>query len=78
MLCLFIVGDDGQQNVNTHIAHYTGPTVLTANYPPTVGFMNASILAGPHGGTLRRVREYDSTPPRILSKIDVDPQYYYG
>lgn len=52
--------------------------MLTTNYPPTVGFMNTSILAGPHSGTLRRVREYDSTPPRILSKIDVDPQYYYG
>lgn len=54
-----------------------GP-LLTTNYPPTVGFMNTSILTGPHGGTLRRVREYDSTPPRILSKIDIDPQYYYG
>lgn len=52
--------------------------MLQANYPPpTVGFMNPSILAA--GGTLRRPRvEYDSTPPRILSKIDIDPQYYYG
>lgn len=54
-----------------------GP-MMSANYPPTVGFMNTSILAGPHGGTLRRVREIDSTPPRILSKIDIDPQFYYG
>lgn len=56
---------------------FTAP-MLTANYPPpTVGFMNPSILAA--GGTLRRPRvEYDSTPPRILSKIDIDPHYYYG
>ena len=31
-----------------------------------------------HGGTLRRPREYEHTPPRILSKIDADQQYYYG
>lgn len=24
------------------------------------------------------MREMDSTPPRILSKIDVEPQFYYG
>lgn len=39
--------------------------------------MNPTLL-----GTLRRPRidamTYDSTPPRILSKIDIDPQYYYG
>lgn len=40
--------------------------------------MNTSILTGPHSGTLRRIREFDTTPPRILSKIDVDQQYYYG
>lgn len=52
---------------------------LTTNYPPppTVGFMNPSILTA--GGTLRRPRvEYDSAPPRILSKIDIEPQFYYG
>ncbi|XP_055306897.1 protein eva-1 [Sitodiplosis mosellana] len=52
------------------------------NYPPppTVGFMNPSILAaGGTLGTLRRPRvEYDSVPPRILSKIDIEPQFYYG
>lgn len=39
--------------------------------------MNPSLL-----GTLRRPRvdtlSYDPAPPRILSKIDIDPQYYYG
>lgn len=56
----------------------TGP-MLSSNYPPpTVGFMSASVLGAHHGGTLRRQREYDSTPPRILSKIDMDPQFYYG
>ncbi|XP_031626186.1 uncharacterized protein LOC116342639 [Contarinia nasturtii] len=57
------------------VAHM-GPR-LTTNYPPTVGFMNPSILTA--GGTLRRPRvEYDSAPPRILSKIDIEPQFYYG
>lgn len=58
-----------------------GPRMAT-NYPPppTVGFMNPSILAGGGTlGTLRRPRvEYDSVPPRILSKIDIEPQFYYG
>lgn len=60
-----------------------GPRLAT-NYhpPPTVGFMNPSILAGSGiglGGTLRRPRvEYDTAPPRILSKIDIEPQFYYG
>lgn len=56
----------------------TGPRFAT-NYPPppTVGFMNPSILAT--GGTLRRPRvEYDTATPRILSKIDIEPQFYYG
>lgn len=53
--------------------------MLSANYPPpTVGYMNASVLGAHHSNTLRRQREYDSTPPRILSKIDIDPQFYYG
>lgn len=57
-----------------------GP-MLTSNYPPppNVSYMTTpSMLGAHHSGTLRRQREYDSTPPRILSKIDVDPQYYYG
>lgn len=54
---------------------------MTGNYPhaiPSAGFMNPTIFSA--GGTLRRPRiEYDTTPPRILSKIDIDPQqYYYG
>lgn len=56
----------------------TGPRFAT-NYPPppTVGFMNPSILTT--GGTLRRPRvEYDTATPRILSKIDIEPQFYYG
>lgn len=59
-------------------------TTMATNYhpQPTVGFMNPSILAGGGmglGGTLRRPRvEYDTAPPRILSKIDIEPQFYYG
>lgn len=55
-----------------------GPRLAT-NYPPppNVGFMHPSILAA--SGTLRRPRvEYDSAAPRILSKIDIEPQFYYG
>lgn len=40
--------------------------------------MNAPVLGAHHSGTLRRQREYDVVPPRILSKIDIDPQFYYG
>lgn len=63
-----------------------GPRLATNYHPqPTVGFMNPSILAGGGiglGGTLRRPRidnmSYDTAPPRILSKIDIEPQFYYG
>lgn len=62
-------------------AHVRLGSRLTTNYPPppTVGFMNPSILTA--GGTLRRPQrmEYDTAPPRILSKIDIEPQtFYYG
>ena len=64
--------------------------MLNSNYPPVYmssggvgGGGGGGIIAGGgsiigHGGTLRRPREYEHTPPRILSKIDADQQYYYG
>lgn len=54
--------------------------MLGSHYPPPVylGVSNASgTMLGGHG-TLRRPREYEHTPPRIMSKIDIDQQYYYG
>lgn len=66
--------------INPNSVYISGPR-LAGNYPhaiPSVGFMNPTILSA--GATLRRPRiEYDTTAPRILSKIDIDPQqYYYG
>lgn len=49
--------------------------MLSHNYPHPV-YIGGSIVG--HHGTLRRPREYEHTPPRILSKIDADQQFYYG
>lgn len=54
--------------------------MLGSHYQPPVylGVSSASgSMIGGHG-TLRRQREYEHTPPRIMSKIDIDQQYYYG
>lgn len=65
-------------NFAFHYHFYIG-TILTSNYTPTVGFINTPLINNPqYSGTLRRPREYDTTPPRILSKIDIDPTFYYG
>ncbi len=47
---------------------------MNPHYPPPM-YLGGSVIGH---GTLRRPREYEHTPPRILSKIDADQQYYYG
>lgn len=48
---------------------------MNSNYPPVYIGAGGSIMGH---NTLRRPREYEHTPPRIMSKSDADQQYYYG
>ncbi|KAJ6634805.1 hypothetical protein Bhyg_13385 [Pseudolycoriella hygida] len=54
--------------------HTQAGAMMNPHYPPPM-YLSGSVIGH---GTLRRPREYEHTPPRILSKIDADQQYYYG
>lgn len=65
------------KQTNTHTRTHTAGLLGGGhpNYPHPM-YLGGSIVG--HHGTLRRPREYEHTPPRILSKIDGDQPYYYG
>lgn len=61
-------------NIRYNIIVSTG-AMMNSNYPPVYIGAGGSIMGH---NTLRRPREYEHTPPRIMSKSDADQQYYYG